>query len=191
MEGNKPEAAFYASLADQFDRGADNERTLLRNRVQGSDFSHWNALLVRLAGLMMLSCATVLLLCTLGVAVRNRSVRLGSLQPSALTLTLAFSSALGAVLSSAVLFASYWPYSHALQRFLNKGDDAQLSEVTAFLRDTQLPLGSQFNLGPGSWYVASSNVVFYFWFAVTILCALAFFVAVVRHIQTRPRAATA
>ena len=26
MEGNKPEAAFYASLADQFDKAADKER---------------------------------------------------------------------------------------------------------------------------------------------------------------------
>jgi hypothetical protein len=29
--------------------------------------------------------------------------------------------------------------------------------------------------------------VFYFWFAVTILCALALLMAVVRHLQTRPR----
>jgi hypothetical protein len=29
--------------------------------------------------------------------------------------------------------------------------------------------------------------VFYFWFAVTILCALALLIAVFRHFQTRPR----
>jgi hypothetical protein len=120
--------------------------------------------------------------------VRSRSLRLSSLRPSRLTLTLGFGAAVGSLLSSAVLFVSYWPYSELLQRFLSKGDDAGLFELSAFLRDIQLPLGSQFNLGPVSWYVASWSVVFYFWFAVTILCALAILIAVVRHFQTRPRA---
>jgi hypothetical protein len=87
-----------------------------------------------------------------------------------------------------MLFVTYRPYSELLQRFLSTGDDAQLSELSAFLRDTQLPLGSQFNLGPGSWYVASWNIVFYFWFAVTILCVLALLAAIFRHFQTRPPA---
>ena len=191
LEGNKPEAAFYASLADQFDKGADKERTLLLNRNQGSDRSHWNAFLVRLSGLLMLSCAMLLLLCALGVVVRNRLARIDSLQPSRVTLALGFSAAVGWVISSAVLFVSYRPYSELLHRFLSKGDDAQLSELSAFLRDTQLPFGSQFNFGPDSWYVASSRVVFYFWLAISILCALALLIAVLRHFQTRPRASAA
>jgi len=188
MEGNNGAAAFYAALADQFDKAADKQRLLLRNRFQGSDVSHWNAFLVRLSGLLVLSCAVLLLLCALGIVVRSRSLRLSSLRPSRLTLTLGFGAAVGSLLSSAVLFVSYWPYSELLQRFLSKGDDAGLFELSAFLRDIQLPLGSQFNLGPVSWYVASWSVVFYFWFAVTILCALAILIAVVRHFQTRPRA---
>lgn len=191
LEGNKPEAAFYASLADQFDKGADKERTLLRNRVQGSDVSHWNAFLVRLSGLLMLSCASLLLLCTFGVVVRNRSVRLGSLQPSRVTLALGFSAAVGWLVSSTVLFASYRPYSELLQPFLTKGDDAQLSELSAFLRDTQLPFGSQFNLGPDSWYVGSSNAVFHFWLTITVVCAFALLLAVLRHfLHRRPAAAS-
>jgi hypothetical protein len=187
VEGNNAAAAFYSSLADQVAKTAENERTLMRGRFQGSDVSHWNAFLVRLSGLLMLFCAVLLLLCALGVVVRNRSLRLGSLHPSGLTLALGFGAAVGSLLSSAVLFVSYRPYFELLQRFLNKGDDAQLFELSAFLRDTQLPLGSQFNLGPDSWYVASWNVVFYFWFAVTILCAFALLIAVFRHFQTRPR----
>jgi hypothetical protein len=188
MEGNKPEAAFYASLADQFDRAAQKERTFMRNRFNGSYVSHWNAFLLRLSGLAILFCVTLLLLCAIGLAVRNRSLRFSSLRPSRLTLALGFCAAVGSLLSSAVLFVSYVPYSDLLQRFLNKGDDAGLSELSSFLRDTQLPIGSQFSLGPGSWYVASSDVVFYFWFAVTILCALALLIALFRHFQTRPRA---
>ncbi len=188
VEGNNTAAAFYSSLADQVAKTAEKERTSLRARFQGSDVSHWNAFLVRLSGLLMLFCALLLLLCALGVVVRNRSLRLSSLHPSGLTLALGFGAAIGLLLSSAVLFVSYRPYFELLQRFLSKGDDAQLFELSAFLRDTQLPLGSQFNLGPDSWYVASWNVVFYFWFAVTVLCAFALLIAVFRHFQTRPRA---
>ena len=187
-EGNKAAAAFYGALADQVDKAAEREHALLRSRFSGSEVSHWNAFLVRLSGLLMLFCALLLLLCALGVVVRNRSLRLSSLHPSGLTLALGFGAAVGSLLSSAVLFVSYRPYFELLQRFLNKGDDAQLFELSAFLRDTQLPLGSQFNVGPGSWYVASWNVVFFFWFAVTVLCALALLIAVFRHFQTRPRA---
>jgi hypothetical protein len=188
MGGNGAAAAFYTSLADQFDRAADKQRLLLRNRIQGSDVSHWNAFLLRLSGLVMLFCAALLLLCGLGVVIRNRSLKLGSLHPSRATLALGFSAAVGSLLSSAILFVSYRPYAELLQRFLSKGDDAQLFELSAFLRDTQLPFGSQFNLGPGSWYVGSSRVVFYFWLGLTILCALAFFTAVLRHFHHRTRA---
>jgi hypothetical protein len=122
-----------------------------------------------------------------GVVVRARSVRLPSLRPSPVTLALAFASALGVLLSSAVLFVSYWPYSELLQRFLRDGDDVGLSELSGFLGDARLPLGSRFNVGPGFWYVGAENDVFYFWFAVTILCVFALLMAVVRHLQTRPR----
>jgi hypothetical protein len=188
MGGNGAAAAFYTSLADQFDEVADKQRLLLRNRIQGSDVSHWNAFLLRLSGLVMLFCAALLLLCGFGVMIRNRSLKLGSLHPSRATLALGFSAAVGSLLSSAILFVSYRPYAELLQRFLSKGDDAQLFELSAFLRDTQLPIGSQFNLGPGSWYVGSSRVVFYFWLGLTILCALAFFTAVLRHFHHRTRA---
>jgi hypothetical protein len=191
MDGNKAGAAFYASLADQFDKAAEKELTLLRSSLSGSDVSHWNAFTLRFAGLLNLCCAALLLLCVLGVVVRSRSLRLSSLYPSRLTLALGFIAAVGSLLSSAVLFVSYRPYSELLQRYLGKGDDSNLPELSAFLRDAKLPLGSQFHLGPDSWYVASWNMVFYFWFAVTILCALALAIAVLRHFQTRPRASVA
>jgi hypothetical protein len=185
-EGNGEAASFYASLADQFDKAADKQRLLLRNRFRGSDVSLWNAFLVRLSGLGILICAALLFLCALGVVIRNRSLKLASLHPSRFTLALCSGAAIGALLSSAILFVSYRPYSELLQRFLNKGDDAQLPELAAFLRDTQRPLGSQFSMG--TWYISSSMMVFYFWFAITILCALALLVAILRHFQTRPRA---
>jgi hypothetical protein len=189
--GNHAAAAFYASLADQVDRAAERERTLLGSRFIGSGVSHWNAFTLRLSGLLMLLCGALLLLCASGLVVRNRSLRLGSFHPSGLTLALGSCAAVGSLLSSVVLFVSYRPYSELLRLFLVKGDEAGLSELSAFLRDAQLPIGSQFHLGPGSWYVASWNVVFYFWFAVSLLCAFGLLVALLRHFQTRSRTSAA
>jgi hypothetical protein len=185
-EGNGEAASFYISLADQFDKAADRQRLLLRNRIQGNDVSHWNAFLVRLSGLLMMFCAALLLLCMLGVLVRSRSFRLSSLHPSRLTLALGLGAAVGSLLSSAVLFVSYWPYSELLQRFLSKGDDSGMLELSNFLRDVQHPLGSRYSLG--TWVVSSSMMVFYFWLAVDTLCVLALSIATFRHFQTRPQA---
>jgi hypothetical protein len=178
--GNKAEATFYASLMDQLDREAEKEHASWRSRFVGSNVSHWNAFLVRLAGLLILFCAGILLICALGVMVRARSVRLRSLRPSRLTLGLAFTSAIGALIASAALFVSYWPYSEVLRRFSSNNDESGMSELSSFLDDAQAPLGTREYLGV-------SNVVFYFWFAVTILCALALLIAIFRHFQTRPR----
>jgi hypothetical protein len=184
MTGNKAEAAFYASLAGQLDKAAENELASRRSRHRGSDVSHWNAFLVRLSGLLMLFFGAVLLLCVFGVVVRSHSLNLASLSPSRATLVLGFGSALGSLLSSVVLFASYWPYSELLQRFLRNGDEGGTSELSNFLGSAQVPLGTVGCLGV-------SNAVFYFWFAVTIVCALALAIAVFRHLQTRPRASAA
>jgi hypothetical protein len=46
-EGNKVEAAFYASLADQTDRAQQEELLSLRKRVKGSAVSRWNSLRAR------------------------------------------------------------------------------------------------------------------------------------------------
>jgi hypothetical protein len=185
MDGNNAEATFYTALTDHVDRETEKQRASWRSRsLGGNSVPHWNAFLIRLAGLSMLFCAAVLAICTLGVVVRTRSVALSVVRSSPLTLALAFASAIGALLSSAVLFVSYWPYSQLFQRFVKTGDDFHLSELSAFLGDAQLPLGSQFSIG--SWYVGSQNAVFFFWFAVIVLCALALLIAVVRHMQTRP-----
>jgi hypothetical protein len=179
-DGNKAEATFYASLLDQLDREAEQQRASWRSRFAGSHVSHWNAFLVRLAGFLMLFCGGILLICALGVVVRARSVRLPSLRPSRLTLALALASAIGAWLSSAVLFASYWPYAELLRRFLRNGEDGGTAELSNFLGDARYPLGTR-------GYLGVSNAVFYFWLIVAVLCALALLVAVVRHFQTRTR----
>ena len=180
MDGNKAEAAFYVSLTDQVDRESKREQASWRSRFAGSKVSHWDAFLVRLAGLLMLLCGGMLVICAAGVTLRSRSVRLASLRPSRLTLTLGFGAALGSLLASAVLLVSYWPYSQILHRFISDSDESGVSELSNFLGDAQVPLGTR-------GYLSVSNAVFYFWFIVAVLCALALLVAVVRHFQTRTR----
>jgi hypothetical protein len=180
QNGNKTDAAFYAALSDQFDRSAEKQMASWRNGPRGSRVSSWNAFLVRLSGMLMLFFSAVLLLCVSGVVVRGRSVRLPSLRPSNMTLALGFGSAVGALLSSAVLFVSYWPYSELLRRFLRNGDEGGIPELSSFLGNVQVPLGTVGFLGV-------SNAVFYFWFAVTVVCLLALLFVVWRF-QHRSRA---
>jgi hypothetical protein len=179
-EGNKVEAAFYASLANQADIAQQEEDIALGERFNGSDISNWNAFLVRLSGLTILFSGGLLTICTFAVIVRGRSLRLSSLLPSRLTLAVGFGAAIGSLISSAILYISYRPYAEILQRFIRKGDEAGLSELSNFLAATQFPLGAQ--------RFQVREFVFYFWFGVTLLCILALMFVLVRHFKNRLRA---
>jgi hypothetical protein len=180
-EGNKVEAAFYASLADQTDRAQDEELLSLRKRVKGGDVSHWNSFLVKASGLVILFSGGLLLTCALAVIVRGKSFRRSALRPNRLTLVVGLCGAIGALLSSAVLYLSYRPYAEILQRFIRNGDETSLTELSSFLDATRLPLGAQ-------GFLDVSEFVFYFWFGVLLLCIPALMVAVLLRFQHRPRA---
>lgn len=182
---NKEQAELYAALADQAGQVQRAGRVSLLNRFRGGDVSRWNAFLIRLSGLVLLLCGACLVLCVIGLLVRDRSFKLASLQPGRLAVSLGFGAAVGLLLSSVVLFVSYWPYSEVVQRFLRTGDNGGLPELSTFLDDAQLPLGSQFN--PGSGFLGSQMAAFYFWFAVAVLCLLALLFVVWRF-QRRLRA---
>jgi hypothetical protein len=180
-EGNKVEAAFYASLADQTDRAEREELLSLRRRVKGSDVSHWNSFVVKASGLVILFTGGLLLTCALAIIVRGKSLRLSALRPSRLTLVVGLCGAIGALLSSAVLYVTYRPYAESLQRFIRNGDETSLTEVSSFLDATQLPLGAQ-------GFLDVWQFVFYFWFGVVLLCTFVLLVAVLRRFQHRARA---
>jgi|HubBroStandDraft_6_1064221.scaffolds.fasta_scaffold04514_2 hypothetical protein len=178
--GNNTDAAFYGSLSALLDRAAEKQLASWRSLSRGSTISRWNALLVRLSGLALLFCSALLFVCAVGLMARGRSIRLSSIRPSLITLAVGIGSAIGLLLASVVLLASYLPYSELLQSFISTGDESGIPELSNFLGNVQVPLGTVGFLGV-------SNVVFYFWFAITILCVLALLIAVVRHMQTRAR----
>jgi hypothetical protein len=180
-EGNKVEAAFYASLADQTDRARHEELVSLGKRVRGSDVSHWNSFLVKASGLVILFSGGLLLTCAVAIIVRGKSLRLSALRPSHLTLVVGLCGAIGALLSSAVLYLAYRPYAEILQRFIRNGDETSLTELSSFLDTTQLPLGAR-------GFLDVWQFVFYFWFGVVLLCIFVLLVAVLRRFQQRARA---
>jgi hypothetical protein len=183
-EGNHTEAAFYASLKEQEAQATQKALAALRGQSRGSDLSHWSAFLVRLSGLLMLVSVGLVLICALGIVIRSKSLRLSALRPSPSSLTVGFAGAIAALLSSAVLYVSYRPYSEILQRFVSKGDEAGLSELSNFLFETQVPLGAHGFLG-------AFDAVVQFWGVVTLLCVVALCFAVILHFRhRRPSSAT-
>jgi hypothetical protein len=184
-EGNHAEAAFYASLKDRADQAVQRDLAALRASSRGSDLSHWSAFLVRLSGLVLLVSGGLVLICALGVTIRGKSLRLSALRPSPSSMAVGFAGAIGALLSSAVLYVGYRPYSEILQRFITKGDEAGLSELSNFLFATQVPLGAHGFLGV-------YDAVVQFWGVVTLLCVVALcFVLLLHFRQRRPSTASA
>jgi hypothetical protein len=122
-----------------------------------------------------------LLTCALAIIVRGKSFRLSALRPSRMTLVVGLCGAIGALLSSAVLYESYRPYAEILQRFIRNGDETSLPELSSFLDTTRLPLGAQ-------GFLDVWEFVFYFWFGVVLVCIFALLVAVLRRFQHRTRA---
>lgn len=183
-EGNHTEAAFYVSLREQDALATQKALAALRGESRGSDLSHGSAFLVRLSGLLLLVSGGLVLICAVGVVIRGKSLKLSALRPSPSSLAVGFAGAIGALLSSVVLYASYRPYSEILQGFVSKGDEAGLSELSNFLFATQVPLGSRT-------FLEAFDAVFHFWSIVIVLCVVALLMALLIHyLQRRPAAAS-
>jgi len=179
-QGNKQEGEFYASLADQTNKSEQRELINMRSRSTAGDVSNWNAFLARASGTVLLLSGVLVLACVLGLIVRGQSLRLNLPPISSPTLALGLGAAMASVLSSVILYAAYKPYSDIFQRFIRTGDDSRIPELSEFLASTQIPLGVR--SFRNQW-----DFVFYFWFAVAVLCLLALLFVVWRF-QHRSRA---
>ncbi|MGB9464283.1 MAG: hypothetical protein WBR10_04160 [Candidatus Acidiferrum sp.] len=178
------EARLYASLAAQKREPWPNRHELRRWRFFEDPAIRWNAHLATNSGLALLFSSGLLLACIFAVIVRNRTLRLGSLRPSGWTLALGLGSSMILVLSSVLLYLSYRPYAQIFRRFVDHGDDGNLADLLTFVDDAHVPFGF------GGW-LSMSRAAFGFWFVVAIACLLALLIAIVRHLQTRPRTTVA
>lgn len=185
-DGNMAQARFYEVLIRDNERQEEEELSVLRSRYRSTGVSGWSALWVRVSGVGMLTAGFLLVTCFVAVTIRGRSLRLATLHPSILTLAMACSGAVAALLSSTMLYVSYRPYSEMFQRFVRYGDESGLRELSDFLSNALVPLGTGWNR-----YLGIYAAVYYFWFGVAILCALALLLGVLRYWQTRPRTTVA
>ena len=87
-----------------------------------------------------------------------------------ITVGFGIGGAVGLLLSSATLYATYRPYPEIFQRYLRTGDESQLPLLSSFLGHTGVLLGFEGFHG---------DVRVYFWFAVSALCVLALLLAVI------------
>jgi hypothetical protein len=174
------EVAFYAFLADP-ERQTEAQKSSSRySGFRRNQVARWDADLARRSGAVMLLSGAFLFATLFAVFLRSRSLRLSSLRPGRLAITLGVSSSAAFFVSSVVLRLSYQPYAEILQHFIRDGDETGLTNLHDFIDHAYAPIGSGW-LTPGQDYLSN------FWFAVIVLCALALLVAVLRYFQGRPR----
>ena len=184
--GDTAQAELYAFLASQAEKRRQEAIDGLQARTSSFLLSSWDASVARGSGAAMLLSGIVLSTCLVGVVIRARSIRLGALHPGTVTLAMACCSAVVGLLSSAMLYVSYRPYSEIFQRFVRYGDESGQQQLREFLGCAQAPLGTE-----ATRFLNFQGVVFYFWFGVAVLCALTLVLGVLRYLKTRPRASAA
>ena len=180
-DGMQEQARFYASLAAQTERANENDRIARQNRfLASSDVPRWNANLVKTSGVAMFLCAGILLTCLVHVIRKRQFLAPNPTGLGRITAGFGIGGAVGLLLSSATLYATYRPYAEIFQRYLHTGDESQLPLLSSFLGHTGVLLGFEGFRG---------DVRVYFWFAVTALCVLALLLAVIaffaKHLRPR------
>ena len=174
-EENHEQAQLYAYLADQVERAEKNDETAWDQRARVSDVTRWNGFLASTSALGFLFSAGLLLTCLFVAIVRGRSLRLGSLRPGPLTLALGTCGSVGLLLSGAILYATYKPYTLIFQRYIRTGDETEMWDFRNFLGRAEIPVRR----------LSEEQ----FWLAVIVLCVIALFIvltrSLVKHLRTR------
>jgi hypothetical protein len=149
--------------------------------------SGWNASVVKAAGPMMVGFSGLLLICALSLIARIRSPRLRVDRAIA---ALGLTGAVGWLLTSAVLYITYRPYSQIFERFVRAGDVSQIRELSEFLGSTStlmLLYVRSFAVN-GTVGYEQRDIAFYFWIGVTLLGLGALSLIAARHIVRRRHA---
>ena len=181
-QGDKRQAALYSYLAGDALQQRDSLIAEWGQTISGNPVIEGNADVLRVSGLLLPICGAILLICALTIVVKSRTLRLSVLRAGRGVAALGLGSAVGLLLSSALLYASYWPYAETLREYLKTGNEGRLDVLMAFLNDAQLPLG-------GSRYMVMNVGMYqyYFWLTVIVLGAVALLVIAARHLRSRLR----
>lgn len=179
-KGNKVQAELLSYLAGNTTR-AENEGTVAGQQwLSAMAVVHWYEAVMKISGLLLPIFTGLLLISALTIVLKSRSLRISSLRASGGSLAVGVVSAVGLLLSSALVYVSYRPYGGIVRQFVRTGNDGGLSQLNEFLDYAQFPL---FKPGP--------NYPLHFWTVVIALSVVTLLVIVVRHLHVRPRAKVA
>jgi tetratricopeptide (TPR) repeat protein len=179
-QGDKAQAELYADLAQDATRAQDEQIATFRQNVAGNAIARWNANVMKVGGLLLPIFASLLLIWALTIVMKNRPLRLGSLRAGPGTVALGMGSAIGLLLSSALLYVGYWPYAEIFQEFVNSGNGSRMQDLDNFLGYAEAPLGT-------TDFMNQADFVVYFWLTVIALCGITLIMIAARHMHIRRR----
>lgn len=180
-QGDKAQAELYADLAQDATRAQEEQIASFRRVSAGSAITRWNANVMKVSGLLLPIFASLLLIWALTVVMKNRPLQLSSLQAGRGIVALGLGSAVGLLLSSVLLYVSYWPYAEIFREFVSTGNGSHLQDLNDFLGYAEAPLGT-------TDFINQADFVVYFWLTVIALGGIALLIIAARHLHFRPRA---
>jgi hypothetical protein len=180
-QGDHDEAALFAYLAEKFDRPFVTSNRNQAEWAWGHDISMRNGAVFQIAGFAMLVFFGLFIFAALVLMVVGwPRAKLGTSRVKVGATALAFTSAIGVLLSSATVYLTYRPYWYILQHAIQTGDTGQTRDLLTFL----LAIRSLAIIEAG----VSSDLPVYFWTGVTLLCVSGLAVIFLRHLLGHPHA---
>jgi len=176
-QGNKVQAELLSYLAGNTTRVENEGNAAGRQLLSSMAVVHWYEAVMKISGLLLPIFGGLLLICVLMTFARSRSLRIGSLRASGGTLAVGVVTAVGLLLSSALVYVSYWPFGGIVGQFVRTGNDGGLSQLNEILDYAQFPL---FKPGP--------SYPMHFWTVLIALCVVTLLVIAGRHLHIPPRA---
>ncbi|HEV2379902.1 MAG TPA: hypothetical protein VG206_08925 [Terriglobia bacterium] len=190
-EGSPAQAAFFGYLATKFDPVTGERPKMTGEQVFGKGTLSRNATVLMISGLMMLIFSGLFAVAG-GVAIFGRGrARTDAQRARPVAPMVAFTSAVGLLLSSATLYLTYRPYWYLYHGVILTGDRSQARDLHDLLMATQVPPGVppeaylSFIRLLGSW---RPYFPFYFWAGVTSLGIIGLILILLRHSRVPPRA---
>ena len=165
-----------------------NGATLMGSRLGeqwafGEYVSRRNAAVLQISSLMMIVfCMLMVVAASALIAGSHGSGPHGASRTSPVATTLALTSAMGLLLSSATIYLTYRPYWYIFQRAILNGDRSQARDLREFLMAVRTLPGFK----PGSYLPL--NLPMYFWTGVTLVGVIGLVLILLRHLRGRPSA---
>ena len=175
-EGNHAEAALFSYLAAKFDPAGREQTSIREEWVFGREISSRNAAVLQISSLSVLIFSGFLVVAaSILIADRLRGGQSRRARPG--VTAIAFTSAVGLLVSSATIYLTYRPYWYIFQGAIVKGHWSQARDLLDFLMAIRFLPG----------YDLSVHLPVYFWAGVTLLGVTALLFILLRHFPGRPQ----